>query len=80
MVPISFKAFFQGFGISPTAAAIVLVVLLVWTLYWKGRAMWVSARSSENIWFIVFLLVNTIGILEIIYLYFINKRDKTNIR
>ena len=50
--------------------------LLIWSLVWKGLALWKSARRKENIWFIVLLIVNTVGILEILYLYVFSKKSK----
>ncbi|MCX6702047.1 MAG: DUF5652 family protein [Candidatus Zambryskibacteria bacterium] len=52
----------------------VLAILLVWSLIWKGLALWKAARLSNKWWFIIFLLVNTLGLLEIIYIYFIAKK------
>jgi hypothetical protein len=49
---------------------LVIVLLVIWTLIWKGLALWKSARRDETVWFVVFLIVNTLGILEILYLYF----------
>ncbi|MDO8518090.1 MAG: DUF5652 family protein [bacterium] len=40
-----------------------------WSLFWKCLARWHSARRGSYWWFIIFLLVNTLGILEIIYLF-----------
>jgi hypothetical protein len=40
---------------------------------WKGLALWHAARRGEHWWFVAILLINTIGILEIIYLFFIAK-------
>lgn len=48
-------------------------ILLVWSAVWKALALWKSARAGNKVWFVVFLFVNTIGILEIIYLYALNK-------
>jgi len=50
---------------------IVFVLVLIWSIIWKGMALWHSARRQQIGWFIVFLLVNTIGILEIMYLFYI---------
>ncbi|OGG13568.1 hypothetical protein A2875_01035 [Candidatus Gottesmanbacteria bacterium RIFCSPHIGHO2_01_FULL_46_14] len=47
------------------------VFLMVWSLIWTGLALWYAARREEKGWFIVFLLVHTAGILEIIYLVFV---------
>lgn len=51
----------------------LLFIILVWSLIWKGFALWKSARKSSKIWFIVLLVVNTIGILEILYIYIFSK-------
>ncbi len=64
-------------NLSPKAAIIILgivtLVVLIWSLIWKGLALWKSARKSHKIWFIVLLIVNTIGILEILYIFVFSK-------
>ncbi len=52
---------------------VTLVVLIIWSTVWKGLALWHSARRAEYVWFIVLLLVNTAGILELVYLFLIKK-------
>jgi len=62
--------FQMGMGLGPELpafAGLALIVLLVW----KGLALWRAAKRGDKIWFVVFLIVNTVGILEIIYLFFI---------
>ena len=51
----------------------ILYILIVWTMIWRGLALWHSARNKQMGWFIVFLIVSTVGILEIIYLIFFKK-------
>ncbi len=46
----------------------VIILLVVWTLVWKGLALWKSARRGDKAWFIALLIVNTVGALEILYL------------
>jgi len=55
----------------------VLLPLIIWSLFWKGLALWRAGTRKEKIWFIVLFLVNTVGILEIIYL-FTRKKMKKN--
>jgi hypothetical protein len=51
--------------------------LIVWTIAWKGTALWKAAQNSSKPWFVVLLLVNTFGILDIIYVfYFSGKKNK----
>ncbi len=64
-----------GFVISPTA----FFALIAWTLVWKGLALWHSAQREEKWWFIALLVVNTAGILEIVYLFFIAKKKFTDL-
>lgn len=45
------------------------MIVIVWSLAWKGLALWKSARRKSPIWFVILLVVNTIGILEILYIF-----------
>ena len=56
----------------------VFYVLIAWSFSWKGVALWHAARNQQKIWFIIILLVNTIGVLEIIYLLFFRKYKSVN--
>ena len=47
----------------------IVVLLLIWTMTWKLIALWKSARKGALIWFIVLGLVNTLGLLEILYIF-----------
>lgn len=50
---------------------VVLYILLIWGIAWKGLALWKAAKFSQRNWFIAILILNglTMGILEIIYLF-----------
>jgi hypothetical protein len=50
-----------------------LPFLLVWVIFWKGLSLWHSARRGQQWWFVILLVVNTVGILEIIYLFGVAK-------
>lgn len=54
----------------------ILLPLLIWTLVWKGLALWKAARKNHSIWFIVLLMLNTLGILEILYIYVFSEPKK----
>ena len=62
-------------GISEATAVVGFVVLALWALVWKGLALWASARGKQQGWFIALLIINTMGILEIIYLLFFKKKE-----
>lgn len=54
----------------------VFVILMLWSIPWKAIALWKSARRKDMVWFIILMLVNTVGILEIIYIFLISKNKK----
>jgi uncharacterized membrane protein YccC len=55
----------------PTTMWMTLVILLLvlWTLPWKGVALWRAAGNKHLGWFIAIFLLNTLAILEIIYIF-----------
>lgn len=57
----------MGIGAGVFGSFVVLAV--IWSLLWKGLALWRSAKRGDMWWFIVFLFINTLGILEIVYLF-----------
>jgi len=54
----------------------VLLLIMLWIIPWKGYALWNAARHSHRNWFIILLMVNSLALLEIIYIFFINKKKK----
>jgi methionyl-tRNA synthetase len=54
------------------APFIFLLVALAIAL--KGYALWHAAKRSEKWWFIALLVINTAGILELIYIIFFLKK------
>lgn len=71
--------FGQGFGFGPGwlfATALfggLFIVLVLASLALKGFALWHAARRNEKWWFIALLVINTLGILELVYLIFFAK-------
>jgi len=52
----------------------VLILIALWTVPWKGYALWKSARFNQPVWFVALLLVNTLAILEILYIFVFSKK------
>jgi Family of unknown function (DUF5652) len=57
----------------------LVVIILIWSAIWKGLALWKSARNNSPIWFVVLFLVNTVGILEILYIFVFSKYSKKKV-
>ncbi len=51
-----------------TAWTTAIIIAAVWEMVWKGLALWRAGRRNESGWFVVMLVVNTLGILPIFYL------------
>ena len=62
-------------SVIPVIPPILQFALFAWSIAWKGVALWNAAKNSQKNWFIAILVINTVGILEIIYLFrFAKKR------
>lgn len=53
-----------------------VAVFALWSLVWKGFALWRAARTGEKWWFMAFLVINTVGLLEILYLFLFTRGEK----
>lgn len=51
----------------------LMVLVLIWSIPWKGVALWKAAKKNDLPWFVVLLIVNTLGILEILYIYLFSR-------
>ncbi len=61
----------------PFAAFAAFVGMLsLWELAWKGVALWRAARNSHKWWFVTILMLNTLGILPIVYYFSFSGRQK----
>jgi methionyl-tRNA synthetase len=54
----------------------IFIVLAVWEIVWKGMALWKAARNSQTGWFVALFILNTAGILPIVYLVFFDKEGR----
>ena len=61
-----------GMGV-PFWALSFLPLVVLWSMFWKGLALWHSAQRGQQWWFVALIVINTVGILEIIYLFAILK-------
>lgn len=53
-----------------------LILAAIWTIPWKGVALWKAARNGHKVWFVALLILNTLAILEIIYIFAFSKKKK----
>lgn len=61
-------------GYDHPGLGIGFILLTIWSIFWKGLALWKSARNDERYWFVALLVINTAGLLELAYLFFFAKQ------
>lgn len=65
---------FSFFGLS----GLITLLVFVWSIVWKGWALWETARNKSKGWFLTLLVINTMGVLEIVYLFFLAANFQDN--
>jgi len=60
----------------PRLALFCLGIIVLWDLVWRGLALWYSGKNQQKAWFIALLVLNTIGILPIIYLVWFKPNER----
>ncbi len=70
-----FEQLFTSIGITEMMW-IWLLPIIIWDAVWKGIGLWKSGTNRQLGWFIAIFLLNTIGILPIIYLAFFQRGIK----
>jgi hypothetical protein len=57
----------------------LIIIVAIWDTIWKLIAMWKAARNKHLAWFICIFIINTIGILPIIYILMYKEKSNTAI-
>ncbi len=57
----------------------LIVALVLWSAIWKAVALWYAARNGDKVWYILLLILNTVGILEIIYIFAVHRGKQNNL-
>jgi cytochrome bd-type quinol oxidase subunit 2 len=53
---------------------IFILTISIWTLIWKGLSLY-KAASHQKSFFIILLVLNTVGIFEILYFFYLYRYD-----
>jgi len=57
----------------PIWAMLGVITLAIWSMVWKCISLWHAARNNSRLWFIILLIFNTAGILDLIYIFGVAK-------
>ena len=61
-----------------TNSLVLIILLTLWVLPWKGVALWKAAQRGDKWWFVALLVINTLAILDILYIFFFSKKGQTD--
>ncbi|WP_426625251.1 DUF5652 family protein [Leifsonia sp. McL0607] len=69
-------AFRMGMHDMPPSGRVLVVAVVAWSLAWKGASLWRAARNGSKPWFVTLLLTNTLGALDAVYLFGIDRHRR----
>lgn len=52
----------------------IILLIIFWSLPWKGVALWKAARNGSRGWFLILFLFNTLAVLEILYIFIFSRK------
>ncbi len=55
---------------------IVFITIALWSVLWKMFALYRSAARGHKGWFIALFFINTVGILEILYITLFSRKTR----
>jgi methionyl-tRNA synthetase len=59
----------ENLGWPEAVVVAVILALSAWSAVWKGIALWMAARRDQLVWYVILLVLNTVGILEMVYIF-----------
>lgn len=54
----------------------LILLAALWEIVWKGIALWRAALNGHKGWFVAMLVINSVGLLPLIYLSFVKPDTK----
>ncbi len=54
----------------------ILALLIVWEAVLKAIALWKSAQRKQLGWFLAIFIINSAGVLPLIYLVFFSRKNE----
>jgi len=52
----------------------LIIILAVWSTVWKAFALYRAGANRSPAWFVCLLIFNTLGVLEILYIFVFSKK------
>jgi len=52
----------------------LIIIAAIWSLPWKGVALWKASRNNSVWWFVALLITNTMALLDALYIFYFSKK------
>jgi len=65
-------SYYAAHGLPGWVIAVIVIVGL-WEVIWKAIGLWHAGSDRNLLWFVLMFVLNTLGILEIIYVFGISR-------
>lgn len=56
-----------------------ILVVIAWNFTLKGVALWFAAQRKQHLWFVALIILNTLGIFEILYFFSLRKKKSLKV-
>jgi len=56
----------------------IMFLIILWVLPWKAVSLWKAAKNNHKKWFVALLILNTLAILDIMYIFIFSKKKQTD--
>lgn len=54
----------------------IIFLITLWTVPWKVIALWRAVKNNHRKWFVALIILNTLAVLEILYIFVFSKEKK----
>ena len=58
---------------------LLFIIIIIWSLAWKIYSTWIAAKHGDKKWFVALIILNTIGILDIIYIFGVRHKKMSDL-
>ena len=55
----------------------LVMLIALWSLPWKGVALWKASQNKSKGWFVALLLINTAAFLDALYIFYFSKKTSS---
>jgi hypothetical protein len=59
---------------------LLTIIIIIWSLLWKCYSVWLAAKNNDKKWFVALVILNTAGILDMIYVFGVAKKKWSDIK